>query len=106
MARISRGRFRWLREEYRYREWRKDLLGDLKRNLHDIRVGDFVQPMATRGYYEGCKKLDHEMDMEIFIDIKTLENPTFMTIHRNKPRTVEHERVYEVMSIEAMEATF
>lgn len=48
----------------------------------------FVKEIATKGYYEGVKKLNHDDDIEISHTIIKL-SPTaqFLTIHRNKERT-------------------
>lgn len=107
MAKISRGKFRWLRDEYAFRQWRKWFIADVGRTLSELKVGDLVQDVATRGYYEGCKKLDTGFDMETLIHTSVMENPTHLTIHRGRHRhpPVDHQRVYKVISIESVQET-
>jgi hypothetical protein len=47
-------------------------------------VEPMVQQIATKGYYDGCRKLDSEFDLEVFIDIKRMENLTHLTYSRGK----------------------
>lgn len=49
-------------------------------------VNPMVRQIATKGYYDGCRKLDSEFDIETVISVATLENPVHLTIMRDKPR--------------------
>lgn len=107
MAKVSRGKVRWLREEYQFRQWKKWFINDVGKAIGELKVGTLVQQVATRGYYDGCKKLDHEFDVETIFHTSVMENPTHLVIQRGKHKHLptEHQRVYEVMSIEPIEKT-
>lgn len=107
MAKVSRGKVRWLREEYKFREWKKWFINDVGKAIGELKVGDLVREVVTRGYYEGCKKLNHEFDVETFFHTSVMENPTHLTLHRGKHKHLPtgHQRIYEVMSIEPIEET-
>lgn len=107
MAKVSRGKFRWLREEYKFRQWKKKLIAGIGQSIYALKPGDFVREVATRGYYEGCKKLNHEFDVETFSHTSVMENPTHLTLQRGKHKhhPTGCQRIYEVMSIEPIEET-
>jgi len=52
-------------------------------------VETIVKEVATKGYYDGVKKLNHDLDLDVFHTIITV-NPTaqFLTIHRNRERNI------------------
>lgn len=51
-----------------------------------------IVPIAKKGYYDGCRKLDTELDLEMFVHITRVEpNAKYFALHRNKP--VEERRV-------------
>ena len=49
---------------------------------------DFVKKMPGGGYYTGCKSVDNEVDIEIFIHIEKLNGRAFQTFQRGKHRGV------------------
>ena len=54
-----------------------------------IREGraDFVKEIANKGYYEGCRSIDHEVDLEIMIRIEDPDDGySYLTMHRGKHR--------------------
>ena len=54
-----------------------------------IREGraDFVKEIANKGYYEGCKSIDHEVDLEIMIRIEEPDDGfSYLTMMRGKHR--------------------
>lgn len=55
-----------------------------------IRMGtdDFVQQIANKGYYDGCRTVDQEVDMEIYIHIVKINDESFLTIQRGKHRKI------------------
>lgn len=76
MARISRGKFRYLCSLYFTR-----------RGYFDIRCGKhrntFAMEIAKRGYYEGCRQLHNDCDLEIMVAPVACGN---ITILRDKER--------------------
>lgn len=47
---------------------------------------NFVQEIANKGYYDSCKTIDQEVDMEIYIHLVKLNGDTYLTIQRGKHR--------------------
>ena len=62
------------------------LSSDAKMLIREGRT-DFVKAIANKGYYDGSKRLDQEVDLEIYIAIERLNNEAFLTIQRGKHRT-------------------
>lgn len=50
-------------------------------------VEDFVKVVANKGYYDGCRRLGQEPDLEIFIHIVKVNGQSYLTIHRGKHRS-------------------
>lgn len=53
-----------------------------------IREGrsDFVRELPGKGYYDGCKTIDNEVDMELFIHIEKVNGKAYLTVQRGKHR--------------------
>lgn len=53
-----------------------------------IREGrtNFVKEVANKGYYDGTKRLDQEVDLEITFHIERLNGEAYLTIQRGKHR--------------------
>ena len=49
-------------------------------------VEDFVKEIANKGYYDGCRTIDQEVDMEIYIHIEKHEGKSYLTLQRGKHR--------------------
>ena len=47
---------------------------------------DFVRELVGKGYYDGCKTIDNEVDMEIFIHIEKMNGRAYLTVQRGKHR--------------------
>lgn len=47
---------------------------------------DFVKEIANKGYWDGCKTIDNEMDLELYIHIQKVAGKSFLTIQRGKHR--------------------
>jgi hypothetical protein len=47
---------------------------------------DFVKIVANRGYYDGCKRLGQEPDLELIFHIVKLAGKSYFTIQRGKHR--------------------
>lgn len=53
-----------------------------------VRMGveNFVGEIANKGYYDGCKTVDQEVDMEIYIHIEKVNGKSYLTFQRGKHR--------------------
>ncbi len=49
-------------------------------------VEDFVKVVANKGYYDGCRRLGQEPDLEIFIHILKVNGASYLTVQRGKHR--------------------
>jgi hypothetical protein len=49
----------------------------------------FVQEIANKGYYDGCKTIDQEVDGELYIHIVKADGRSWLTIQRGKHRLVK-----------------
>jgi hypothetical protein len=49
-------------------------------------VEDFVKVVANKGYYDGCKRLGQEPDLEIFLHIVRINGKAYLTMQRGKHR--------------------
>jgi hypothetical protein len=49
-------------------------------------VEDFVKVVANKGYYDGCRRLGQEPDLELFIHIVRVNGKAYLTIQRGKHR--------------------
>lgn len=57
-----------------------------------IRQGNeenFVKDIANKGYYDSCKTIDQEVDLELYIHIVKADNKSWLTIQMGKHRTIE-----------------
>lgn len=56
-----------------------------------VRMGveDFVKEVANKGYWDSCKAIDQEVDLEIIIHIVKINGESFLTIQRGKHRKVQ-----------------
>jgi hypothetical protein len=61
------------------------LSSEAKQLVRDGRT-DFVKQIANKGYYDGCKRLDQELDLELHFHIEHLNGESFLTIQRGKHR--------------------
>lgn len=61
------------------------LSSEAKQLIRDGR-SDFVKQIANKGYYDGCKRLDQELDLELYFHIEHLNDESFLTIQRGKHR--------------------
>lgn len=51
-------------------------------------IENFVKEIANKGYYDGCKQLDQEVDVEIFIHIEKVDGRSYLTVQRGKHRKI------------------
>lgn len=47
---------------------------------------NFVKEVAERGYFDGCKTLDQEMDLELYIHLFQHKRKTYLAVQRGKHR--------------------
>ena len=52
-------------------------------------IEGFVQEIANKGYYDGCRTVDQEVDVEIYIHIVIVNGEKYLTIQRGKHRKVK-----------------
>jgi len=52
-------------------------------------VQDFVKEIANKGYYDSCRTIDQEVDLEIYIHIVKVNGQSYLTIQRGKHRKVK-----------------
>ena len=50
---------------------------------------EFVKEIANKGYYDGCKTIDQEVDCEIHFHIVKLDGRSYLTIQRGKHRLIQ-----------------
>nr|UVX43141.1 MAG: DnaB-like helicase C terminal domain [Bacteriophage sp.] len=55
-------------------------------NLLRMNTDDFVKQIAKKGYWDSCKVLQQEVDLEILLHIEVLYGKSYLTIHRGKHR--------------------
>ncbi len=46
----------------------------------------FVSEIAERGYYDGCKTLDQEIDLEVYVHLFTHKRKKYLAVQRGKHR--------------------
>lgn len=49
-------------------------------------VDNFVQEIANKGYYDSCKTIDQEVDLELYVHIEKRGLDSYLTIQRGKHR--------------------
>lgn len=47
---------------------------------------DFVKEIAEKGYWDKCRTIDNEVDIELYIHIEKLNKASYLTIQRGKHR--------------------
>jgi hypothetical protein len=75
------------------------LSSEAKQLIRDNRT-NFVQEIAEKGYYDGCKRLDQEVDWELYIHIEKVNGVSYLTIQRGKhrfPRVIADSLKYVVL---------
>lgn len=66
----------------------------------------FVQEIANKGYYDSCRTIDQELDLEFYIHIVVKNGKSYLTIQRGKHRGLNkqtpHQFLYTVIPFEAI----
>lgn len=71
-----------------------------------IRQGNeenFVKDIANKGYYDSCKTIDQEVDLELYIHIVKADGKSWLTVQRGKHRLIQQtkeEYKYTVLPFE------
>lgn len=47
---------------------------------------NFVQEIANKGYWDSCRTIDQEVDMEIYLNIEKVNGESWLTVQRGKHR--------------------
>lgn len=58
------------------------------KNLLRNGTESFVKEIANKGYWDGCRVIDQEVDLEILIHIEKVDGKSYLTIQRGKHRKV------------------
>ncbi|QXO10854.1 hypothetical protein pEaSNUABM54_00028 [Erwinia phage pEa_SNUABM_54] len=58
------------------------------KNLLRNGTESFVKEIANKGYWDGCRVIDQEVDLELLIHIEKVDGESFLTIQRGKHRKV------------------
>ncbi len=56
------------------------------KNLVRQNIPNFVKEIANKGYYDGCKVIDQEVDGELYIHIEKRNGSSNLTVQRGKHR--------------------
>lgn len=81
---------------------------EAKQLIRDGR-NNFVQEIAEKGYYDGCKRLDQEVDWELYIHIEIIDGVSYLTIQRGKhrfPRIIPESLKYIVLQMHKIGGLF
>lgn len=63
-------------------------------------VDSFVQEIANKGYYDSCRTIDQEVDLEIYIHIEKVPGQgSFLTCQRGKHRGVKITKAEHLYSV-------
>lgn len=66
-------------------------------------IENFVQEIANKGYYDSCRTIDQEVDLEIYIHIEKHMGESYLTVQRGKHRKVSitnEKDLYTVLKFE------
>ena len=74
---------------------------DAKMLVRQGMTDKFVQDIAGKGYYDSCRTIDQEIDLEIYIHIVVKNGKSYLTIQRGKHRGLSketpHAHLYTVL---------
>lgn len=62
-------------------------------------VDNFVQEIANKGYYDSCRTIDQEVDLEIYIHIERVGRESYLTMQRGKHRKIKITDVSDLYSV-------
>lgn len=51
-------------------------------------IENFVQEIVNKGYYDSCRTVDQEVDLELTIHIEKMGGESFLTVGRGKHRKI------------------
>lgn len=58
------------------------------KELVRAQIDNFVQEIANKGYYDSCRTIDQEVDLEISIHIEKFNGESYLTCQRGKHRKI------------------
>lgn len=75
------------------------LLSDEAKSLFNVLEDktNFVKDVKGRGYYDGCKTVDQELDLEFYIHTFIQKQGKYVTVQRGKyrsPKLVQEKQLY------------
>lgn len=62
---------------------------EAKKLIRDGMEEDFLEQVQGKGYYDGCKTIDHEVDLELNIHIVKEDGRSWLMVRRGKHRLVK-----------------
>ena len=65
-------------------------LGPEAKQLLKEGVSDFVKHVVGKSFYDGCRRIDQEVDMEITVHIEVVNDEKYCTVQRGKHRGVNN----------------
>lgn len=68
---------------------------------------EFVKEIANKGYYDGCRTLDQEVDLELYIHIVVKNGKSYLCVQRGKhrkPKPTPHHHLYTVLPFDPVGA--
>ncbi len=68
---------------------------------------EFVKEIANKGYYDGCRTLDQEVDLEIYVHIVVKNGKSYLCVQRGKhrkPKPTPHHLLYTVLPFDPVGA--
>ena len=66
---------------------------------------NFVNEIAEKGYYDGCKTVDQELDLEIYVHVFTYKRKKYLAVRRGKhrlPTVISEEDLYFMLRFPAL----
>lgn len=97
-------------DDFQYRFQRQRIEPDsytrFKKRMDEHRSNPYLYGREGKGYYEGCRKLDSDFDVDVFVSVSLLKDPTYLTFRRGKhkpadPHTATYTYDFEASMLEA-----
>lgn len=118
MARVSKGKLRYIRELYAdrvyrdrltawyfepnplYRETVEKWLSRINAAIEAKPIHGWKQTPPDTGYYSGCRSISNEVDLEIIYSVTPCVNPVYLTLQHGRHRNfaVEQSEIAKPLS--------
>lgn len=69
------------------------------KGLTRLGIDNFVKEIANKGYWDSCRTLDQEVDMEIYLHIETANGEKYLTAQRGKHRKLTQTRMVDMYTV-------